>query len=80
MELHALEEMAVTMNQPEEEMRRPFSYQPPGVFPAVTPPGMAYVPYQQWGDVYEAEKGFDKGTMFPDLDYPSTSEGGDCAS
>ena len=79
MELHALEEMAVRTTEPEKSSGMA-AYQPAGVFPAVTPPGMAYVPYQQWGDVYEAEKGFGKGTMFPVLDYPFTSVGGECAS
>ena len=45
------------------------------VFPRVTPPAMAYVPYQQWGDVYDAEKGLCRGTMFPVLDLPFS--GGD---
>ncbi len=75
MELHALEEMAV-MEQQDGEARS-FAYQPQSVFPAVTPPGMAYVPYQQWGDVYETEKGFRSGTMFPVLDLPFRCAGGD---
>lgn len=33
-------------------------------------PGMAYVPFQQWGEVYEPLKGFDQGTIFPVLDKP----------
>ena len=78
MELHALEEMAVAMQENGEP--RALAYQPSSVFPAVTPPGMAYVPYQQWGDVYENEKGFKSGTMFPVLDLPFTATGGDCAS
>lgn len=39
-------------------------------FPANTPLAMAYVPFQQWGDVYEAQEGFEKGTIFPELDFP----------
>ena len=31
---------------------------------------MAYVPFQQWGDVYEPERALDAGTLFPDLDKP----------
>lgn len=31
---------------------------------------MAYVPYQQYNDVYTPEKGLDRGTIFPDLDKP----------
>lgn len=49
-------------------------YYPP--FPENTPIGMAYVPYQQWEEIYNAENGFCKGTVFPSLDYPFM--GGDC--
>ena len=31
---------------------------------------MAYVPWQQFGALYEPEKGFMAGTIFPDLDKP----------
>lgn len=31
---------------------------------------MAYVPFQQFKDVYSAEKGFETGTIFPELDKP----------
>ncbi|MBD5143540.1 MAG: spore coat associated protein CotJA [Oscillospiraceae bacterium] len=48
------------------------------VFPDVTPVGMAYVPYQLWGDVYHSEKGFQQGTMFPVLDMPFRPEEGSC--
>ena len=34
-------------------------------FPVV----MAYVPWQQWGDMYEAECGLMQGTIFKDLNY-----------
>lgn len=34
-------------------------------FPVV----MAYVPWQQWGDLYEAECGLIQGTIFKDLNY-----------
>lgn len=46
-------------------------------FPEKTPIGMAYVPYQQWGEIYDAKEGFNRGTMFPELDYPF--KGGDCS-
>lgn len=39
-------------------------------FPDETPLGMAYVPFQQWGDIYSLEDAFDKGTIFPQLDFP----------
>ena len=31
---------------------------------------MAYVPFQQWGQIYEPERALDAGTLFPDLDKP----------
>ena len=31
---------------------------------------MAYVPWQEWGERYENERGFNRGTIFPDLYYP----------
>ncbi len=31
---------------------------------------MAYVPFQQWNQVYTAEKGLCTGTIFPCLDLP----------
>lgn len=31
---------------------------------------MAYVPWQQWQNVYSMEQGFARGTIFPDLDLP----------
>lgn len=34
-------------------------------FPVV----MSYVPWQQWGDMYEAECGLMQGTIFKDLNY-----------
>lgn len=32
------------------------------------PIAMAYVPWQKWDCVYDAEKGIDSGTIFPELD------------
>lgn len=45
-------------------------------FPKNTPLAMAYVPYQQWGKTYSHEQGFERGTIFEDLDYPFEPEGG----
>ncbi len=45
-------------------------------FPANTPLAMAYVPMQQWGETYNLEKGFQKGTIFPELDFPFDPEEG----
>ena len=34
-------------------------------------PAMAYVPFQQWGQIYEQEeRALDAGTLFPVLDKP----------
>ena len=38
--------------------------------PETTVPAMAYIPFQEWGDTYDALKAFDKGTIFPILDKP----------
>ena len=70
MELHAFEELADFAAEPEQVTET-------AVFPAVTPPGMAYVPFQQWGKVYDAETGLCRGTMFPVLDLPFQRDGGD---
>lgn len=48
-------------------------------FPSETPIGMAYVPYQEIGEVYEPDTAFRNGTLFPELDYPFMAiGGGDC--
>lgn len=39
-------------------------------FPANTPIGMAYVPFQQWTDVYSEDDAFMNGTLFPELNFP----------
>lgn len=41
-----------------------------GRFPADTPVGMAYVPYQTWEEPYETDAAFEAGTLFSSLDYP----------
>ena len=38
--------------------------------------GMAYVPWQIWQRIYEAEKGFCRGTIFEELDKPFHGMGG----
>lgn len=42
----------------------------PTPFPKNTPVAMAYVPFQQIGQIYNPESGLDRGTIFPDLDLP----------
>lgn len=39
-------------------------------FPSETPIAMAYVPYQQWNEVYGEEEAMCSGTLFPDLVRP----------
>lgn len=43
-------------------------------FPAETPIGMAYVPYQQWRKVYEPAVALERGTIFEELDKPFLGE------
>ncbi|MBW7572524.1 spore coat associated protein CotJA [Caproiciproducens faecalis] len=38
--------------------------------PETTVVAMAYVPFQQFGTVYEPEMGLRSGTIFPELDKP----------
>jgi hypothetical protein len=34
------------------------------------PIAMSYVPWQQWKDTYDAEIALERGTIFPELDFP----------
>jgi hypothetical protein len=49
-------------------------FQPKTAFPADTPVGMAYVPYQMWENPYDDVVGFVRGTIFPSLDKPFIGE------
>lgn len=40
------------------------------------PLAMAYVPWQQWQNIYEICQGFQRGTIFEDLDKPFHGRGG----
>ena len=40
------------------------------------PVTMAYVPWTKWRNIYEAEKGLRRGTIFQDLDKPFRGIGG----
>ena len=40
------------------------------------PIAMAYVPWQEWQNIYEPCKGFSRGTIFEDLDKPFYGRGG----
>ncbi len=44
--------------------------QDPEPFPKDPVVAMAYIPFQQYGEVYSPEKALDQGTLFPDLDKP----------
>ena len=37
---------------------------------------MAYVPWQQWRQIYEPAKGFHRGTIFKELDKPFVGKRG----
>ncbi|HEX2938090.1 MAG TPA: spore coat associated protein CotJA [Ruminiclostridium sp.] len=54
------------MNRMEDESCAP--NRPP--LPAVTVVAMAYIPFQQFNTVYAPEKGYEMGTIFPELDKP----------
>lgn len=45
-------------------------------FPEETPLAMAYVPMQQWSEVYNEADAFDAGTLFPELNLPFEPEEG----
>ena len=83
MELHAFEIQAQENEQNFSDMPAdfcPLQRQPQQVFPDVTPPAMAYVPYQLWSDtLYDSQTGMQRGTLFPVLDYPFSPSGGDCS-
>lgn len=42
------------------------------------PLAMAYVPWQEWRNIYSAEKGLCIGTIFEDLNKPFSGTGGCC--
>lgn len=43
-------------------------------FPAETPIGMAYVPYQKWKNIYDPAVALERATIFEDLDKPFLGE------
>lgn len=40
------------------------------------PVAMAYVPWQEWKNIYPAEKALCRGTIFEELDKPFSGKGG----
>ncbi len=68
-----------------EYMRRGQNMQPcpaPSSQPCPPPSpwviAMAYVPWQEWQNLYEPDKGLRYGTIFEDLDKPFKGRGGCC--
>ncbi|MDO5148963.1 MAG: spore coat associated protein CotJA [Oscillospiraceae bacterium] len=51
--------------EPKKQPQRPTDR-----FPAETPLGMAYVPFQTMNTMYDPEEGLERGTIFPELDFP----------
>ncbi len=47
---------------------------PTAAFPAETPVGMMYVPFQKWEYVYEPQVAIERGTIFEALDKPFIGE------
>jgi hypothetical protein len=45
------------------------------LFAENTPLAMAYVPFQQWGETYSDDEALNRGTLFPQLDFPFTGGG-----
>lgn len=41
-----------------------------GRFPSETPLAMCYVPMQELNELYPENTAFEKGTIFPDLEFP----------
>ncbi len=48
-----------------------------GRFPDETPLAMCYVPMQKLNELYPENTAFEKGTIFPDLDFPFKAAKGD---
>ena len=44
----------------------------------VDTPVMAYVPWQNWGDLYSEPQALSRGTLFAALDKPFCGKGGYC--
>ena len=42
------------------------------------PLAMAYVPMQKWRDIYSSEVGFERGTIFAELDKPFVGQEAVC--
>lgn len=74
--------MACSYNQgavrPQYQQPAPYLFQCPNTAPGGLEQyavGMGYVPWQQWQQTYALDKGFNRGTIFPDLDLPFVMRG-----
>ncbi len=64
-------------HQPAYGGYRQMSAPPAPVIPVKEKPlAMAYVPWQKWQKLYDAEKGFCSGTIFQELHLPFCGIGG----
>ena len=63
-------------NRPADRFPEPPCYQmdPLGSMPLA----MAYVPWQRWQNLFEADKGYHCGTIFQELRKPFDHAGGGC--
>ena len=58
-------------------MHRPMPMPAPTSSPWCDKPlAMAYVPWQEWRDIYETEKALHCGTIFKELNLPFLGKGG----
>ena len=56
---------------------RSYNIKDPSPLPEDTVSAMAYVPFQEFGDIYEDLKALECGTLFPVLNKPFTGKRGD---
>jgi len=59
-------------SRPDSFSKNNFPSEQTSRFPVNTPLAMAYVPFQQWGQVNDESEALSKGTLFPELDLPFT--------
>lgn len=67
-----------TRNQPSErrcEQRCPAEEMSLATVPEM-PLAMAYIPWQKWQYIYDADKALERGTIFEELDQPFEGRGG----
>lgn len=80
MNLNLFDDMdGLILRERENSLNRPETFKKPAPppsdsmmsrFPKNAPLAMAYVPFQEWGEVYTDDEAFPVGTLFPDLNYP----------